>query len=162
MRISVIVSACLLMFALAGCTAKSGGGSDSIQNVTVTSLEKDLISGVTTKADVEKKFGTPSSIRKNIEFNGKTNCDEWKYVFNLNETDTTGSKLGMIGFLGTLIPGADALRVATNSASQAGGVYSSVAGSESKMESKMLFIVFDKRGKVISYQLESHDYTNQM
>ena len=126
-KLGFVITIFLLCLVAAACSTKQEKGSTGLAGMTVLEIEEKLISGKTTKKDVEVLFGAPSGIDKNYGLKGG---DRWNYYYSNQESNRDAKRF--IPIVGSFI-GKD----------------------EHKSEMKHLGIVFNKGGILESYEFRS-------
>ena len=140
---------------ISGCVTTQTGTA-SLVNASASSLDKQLLVDVTTKDEVEKLFGAPTSIKKNIldENNPTIRCDVW--IYQMSQTSDNGARnvgraTSLLGFIPGVGIAAGAASVATN------------AVNTNEWKNKRLEIYFNqKTDRVFSYYLENNSGGERM
>lgn len=152
------------MFALAlGCTLLLSGclsGITTSNSLSQDGLRENLVVGKTTKADVKKVYGEPTSIAK------KRSGDTWVYVFEPSKMNSAMSGVAQGATSAAVAEGTSRATLggikaggmvggmaASSAATHAGAAASASVDKAIPRETKRLRIQFDKFDTVKSYTL---------
>ena len=138
---------CLVLIICCTACTKNEKGNLNLKEMTVASLEKEMIIGKTTKQEIEQKLGKPKNITKS------TDGEIWTYMFSsaddrMARASAANSALGLItsrfGVDTSMIMEAHRGLVTANQVGIA-------AGKDSSIEGKQLTVQFNKKGYLTTF-----------